>query len=62
MNNPRTIDPITHMTKWEDGLLEIEEIVGLFQYLIDTGWCWELGGRYREQAQELIDCGLCVQR
>jgi hypothetical protein len=38
---------------------EREDIIAAWQYLIDTGLCWELQGSYGRQAAELIRAGVC---
>jgi hypothetical protein len=41
----------------EDQLTEDEE-VALFQYLVETGTCWQLSGHYQRVAATLIEAGL----
>ncbi len=36
-----------------------DEFLGAFQYLIDTGMCWQLQGWYGRTAMQLIENGLC---
>jgi len=43
----------------DEGNLDEEELVELFQYLIDTGLAWQLQGRIGRTAQDLIESGLC---
>lgn len=43
--------------RFEDGDLDTEELVELFQYLVDTGKAWTLQGFYGRTAQALIDRG-----
>jgi hypothetical protein len=42
---------------FENDELEFDEIVSLFQYLVDTGLAWTLQGSYGRTAQALIDEG-----
>jgi hypothetical protein len=46
------------MLAWEEGELNEDEIVVLFQRLVDNGMAWTLQGMYGRQAQRLIDAGL----
>jgi len=55
MNVDRLID-------YETGRLTDEEIVDLFQELVDTGLAWELQGSYGRTAKALIDAGLLEVR
>ena len=43
---------------FEDGTLLEEEIVPLFQKLVDNGWAWQLQGLYGRYAMMLIEKGL----
>ena len=36
-----------------------EEILAAWQYLIDTGICWQLQGIFGRTAMHLIECGAC---
>lgn len=44
---------------FEQGELDREETVELFQHLIDTGLVWQLQGFYGRTAKDLIDSGEC---
>ena len=46
------------MIDFESGELSSEEIMELFQELIDTGMAWQLQGHYGRTAQALIELGL----
>lgn len=36
-----------------------EQLIEAWQFLIDTGLCWQLQGWFGRQAQSLIDAGIC---
>ena len=44
---------------YEAGLLDLDEMIELFQGLIDNGMAWRLQGHYGRTAQRLIEDGLC---
>lgn len=52
-------DFLTALISYEDGDLDEEEVVELFQYLIDTGQAWTLQGHYGRVARALIRNGFC---
>lgn len=44
---------------YESGNMSDDQIVEMFQELIDSGEAWELQGYYGRTAKALIDGGLC---
>lgn len=52
---------IDKIIDYEAGRLSEEEIVELFQDLINTGMAWRLQGSYGRMAQNLIDSGICTE-
>ena len=46
---------------YEQGELDEEGILELFQELINSGLAWELQGSYGRTARALIDAGYCVE-
>ena len=60
---PRLIpdfNPLYRMVAWEEGPLDRDETVKLFQYLVDNGWAWTLQGIYGRMAHSLIQEGLVI--
>ena len=45
---------------YERGTLEEEEVLDLFQVLINSGQVWNLQGSYGRTARDLINAGLCT--
>jgi hypothetical protein len=45
------------MIAWEQGELDEEGTVELFQGLVDSGLAWQLQGMYGRTAQALIEAG-----
>jgi len=50
---------INKIIRYENGVMSEEEIVVLFQELINTGLAWKLQGHYGRTAKYLIERGLC---
>lgn len=53
---------LEQIIRYECGELDNDEIVDLFQELLDTGMCWELQGHYGRTAVALIEEGLIVEK
>jgi hypothetical protein len=50
---------VSSIIAFENGELEHDEIIALFQHLIDTGIAWQLQGSYVRAAVRLIESGEC---
>ena len=50
---------VDQLVAYEDGDLDIDETIELFQALIDTGLAWQLQGHYGRVAKSLLDDGYC---
>lgn len=53
------MDQIDKMMAFENGELDDEQVVELFQELIDSGLAWQLQGFYGRTADALIEAGYC---
>jgi len=49
---------LAHIIDYENGEIEDEKFLELFQYLVNTGLAWQLQGSYGRTAISLIDEGL----
>lgn len=58
----RQYDVTSAIIDYESGDLDGDEIIELFQYLVDTGLAWSLQGHYGRMAFDLIDAGVVQQR
>jgi hypothetical protein len=52
---------VDRLIAYEEGQLNEDEEIALFQHLIDTGTCWQLQGHYHRVAATLIEAGLIEQ-
>lgn len=57
MQSPK-YDLTSNIISYEDGTLDHEETIELFQYLVDTGLAWRLQGSYGRAAMSMIEDGL----
>lgn len=55
-------DIINQIMAFEDGQLEYDQVINLFQSLVDTGLAWQLQGRYGRMASALIKQGTIHER
>jgi hypothetical protein len=53
-------DVIGNIIAYEDGTLEDDDAIVLFQHLIDTGLARQLQGSYGRTAASLIERGVCT--
>lgn len=53
------MDQIDKIIAFEQGELDFEATIELFQELIDSGMAWQLQGSYGRTARALIDEGWC---
>ena len=51
---------INQVIAYEQGELDEDGIIDMFQELINSGLAWEMQGSYGRTAKALIDAGYCV--
>ena len=51
---------IDKIIAYENGELDNDDCIALFQELIDSGLVWTLQGHYGRTATQLIEQGVCV--
>lgn len=56
-----TSDLIGQIMAYESNDLNQEQIVTLFQELVDSGMAWQLQGHYGRTARNLIDAGYVTE-
>lgn len=54
------MDLVDKIISYESGELDDDEMVDLFQGLIDSGQVWNLQGHYGRVADALIRAGVCT--
>lgn len=55
---PKEYDTVSAIIAYENGDLDDEATIELFQHLVDNGTAWQLQGSYGRTAQALINAGL----
>jgi len=55
-------DQVGAIIAYEQGELDDEKSIELFQHLIDAGLAWKLQGHYGRTAAALIEAGHCTQK
>ena len=55
------MDSIDRIIAYEQGELEEDAIIALFQELVNSGLAWSLQGHYGRTASNLIRAGLVTQ-
>ena len=61
-DTPEPFDVVGAIMAYESGEMQDEdEMIALFQHLVDSGLAWSLQGSYGRMAAHLIEAGLVVQ-
>ena len=53
---------VADIMDYESGNMTEEEVINLFQNLVNSGMAWRLQGSYGREAQRLIEAGLVQPR
>lgn len=53
------MDTLAKIVDYENGILDTQEVIDLFQALIDEGTVWHMQSSYQHVARGLIENGLC---
>ena len=56
--NPKEVST-DEIIRYEAGEMSEDEVLDMFQRLIDSGMAWKLQGSYGRMAKNLIDAGFC---
>jgi hypothetical protein len=51
-------DSVSAIIAYEQGELDDDDTIDLFQYLVNTGLTWTLQGHYGRNAHAMLDAGL----
>lgn len=51
--------PVSTIIDYENGELDDDDIIAMFQEMINDGSCWSLQGHYGRTAMALIKAGYC---
>ena len=52
---------LNQVIAYEQGELDEEGIIDMFQELINSGMAWKMQGSYGRTAKALLDAGYCVE-
>ncbi len=62
LNAEGKFDLTTRIIEFETGEATEEQVIELFQYLVDTGLAWSLQGTYGRTAEALLEAGVIVRK
>ena len=57
LNAEGKFDLTTRIIEFETGEANEEQVIELFQYLVDSGLAWQLQGSYGRTAEALLEAG-----
>ena len=53
---------LDYIMDFEEGSLEVNDVIELFQFLVDTRIAWQLQGFYGRTAETLIEAGYVTKK